>query len=166
MLVTSVLDREEMSDLQLSTLYRQRWGIEVFYRSLKQTFGRGKLRSQSPDHAVSELQWSLIALAGVPLIGVEALRDAHCYRRQLSTAQSLQHVRQTFWPAPTASTEAAAPLCKRLLTAVPDRYPRRRKTRRPYPRKKQTKPIGIAQITPATYDQQLAATPYLQSLSL
>lgn len=166
MLVTSLLDLERLSDAQLGTLYRQRWGIEVFYRSLKQTFGRGKLRSTSPDHAVSELQWSLVALTGVQLVGVDALRNARHYRQQLSTAQALKILRQTLWPDRASGDELVTPLSKRLAAAGQDGYRRRRKTRRPYPQKKRTKPIGIANLTRATHEQQLAATPYLASLPL
>jgi hypothetical protein len=162
LLVTSLRDEQTLTSSQLAELYRQRWGIEVFHRSLKQTFGRGKLRSTSPDHAVSELAWSLVALAGVQLVAVEVLRDARRYRQRSSTAQALREVRRTFWPAGVAGE--LPPLRARLLTAVHDRYRRGRKTRRRYPQKKRGKPTGIAQITPATRAQQLAATPYLVAL--
>jgi hypothetical protein len=36
-------------------LYRLRWGIELQFRALKQTFGRRKLRSKRPDRALVEL---------------------------------------------------------------------------------------------------------------
>jgi hypothetical protein len=162
LLVTSLLDEQTLANSQLAELYRQRWGIEVFHRSLKQTFGRGKLRSTSPDHAVSELSWSLVALAGVQLVAVESLRDARRYRQRSSTAQALREVRRTFWP--DGASAALTPLGERLLTAVQDRYHRGRKTRRRYPQKKRGKRTGIAQITPATRAQQLDATPYLASV--
>src|SRR5262249_48723178 len=43
-LVTSVLDAEALPDPQVIALYRLRWGVELFYRQFKQTFGRRKLR--------------------------------------------------------------------------------------------------------------------------
>ncbi len=134
----------------------------MFYRSLKQTFGRGKLRSTSPDHAVSEPSWSLVALAGVKLLAVETLRDARRYRQRSSMAQALREVRRTFWPDRDAG--AISPLRERLLAAVHDTYHRRRKKRRRYPQKKRGERTGIAEITPGTRDQQLAATPYLASI--
>jgi hypothetical protein len=162
LLVTSLRDEQTLSNSQLAELYRQRWGVEVFHRSLKQTFGRGKLRSTSPDHAVSELSWSLVALAGVQLVAAQTLRDARRYRQRSGTAQALREVRRTFWP--DGVTGVLPPLRVRLLAAVHDHYHRRRKTRRRYPQKKRGKRTGIAEITPATPDQQLAATPYLASL--
>ena len=58
-LVASVRNRRRLSDQQVADVYRRRWGIEVFYRHGKQTFERRKLRSQNPDNAMVELDWSL-----------------------------------------------------------------------------------------------------------
>lgn len=52
----------ELTNTQLAELYRRRWGIEVHYRTLKCTFGRGKLRSYNSQNAASELTWSIIGL--------------------------------------------------------------------------------------------------------
>ena len=38
-LVTSVLAKSALSDRQIAQVYSARWGIELFYRNLKQTFG-------------------------------------------------------------------------------------------------------------------------------
>lgn len=61
-LVTSILDRRRLSDRDVAMIYRQRWGIELFFRHFKQTYHRGKLRSHKADHAACELQWSLLGL--------------------------------------------------------------------------------------------------------
>ena len=61
-LVTNVLSEKELTDGQASTIYRQRWGVELQFRSFKQTFGRSKLRSRTPDCAEIELHWSLLGL--------------------------------------------------------------------------------------------------------
>ena len=60
--MTSVLDRRRLSDRDVAMIYRQRWGIELFFRHFKQTYRRGKLRSHKADHADCELQWSLLGL--------------------------------------------------------------------------------------------------------
>lgn len=49
-LVTSVL-RSALTDAQVVEIYRRRWGIELCFRHLKQTFQRRKLRSASAAHA-------------------------------------------------------------------------------------------------------------------
>ena len=61
-LVTSVRDSRRLSDRQVIDIYRQRWGIELFFRHFKQTFGRSKLRSHKAEHAECELHWSLLGL--------------------------------------------------------------------------------------------------------
>jgi len=75
-LVTSVLEERRLSDRQLLEIYRERWGIEVFYRHLKQTFARRKLKSTSAPHARVELEWALIGLWAMALYAeVQLARD-------------------------------------------------------------------------------------------
>ncbi|HYD83840.1 MAG TPA: transposase, partial [Opitutus sp.] len=51
-LLTSVLDARRLSLANARELYRQRWGVELQFRTLKQTFGRSKLRSRTADRAL------------------------------------------------------------------------------------------------------------------
>ena len=50
-LVTNVLSKTRLSDKQIVEIYKARWGIELFFRTFKQTFGRRKLRSHSAENA-------------------------------------------------------------------------------------------------------------------
>ena len=50
-LVTNVLDPKELSNAEAVRLCRLRWGIELQFRTVKQTFSRQKLRSRTPDRA-------------------------------------------------------------------------------------------------------------------
>ncbi len=54
-LVTNVLNQKRLSDAQATRLYQLRWGVEVQFRRLKQTFGRRKVRSKTPERAKVEL---------------------------------------------------------------------------------------------------------------
>lgn len=54
-LVTNVLNQRELSTAALKRLYPLRWGVELQFRTVKQTFGRSKLRSRNSDHALAEL---------------------------------------------------------------------------------------------------------------
>ncbi len=69
-LVTSVLSRRELSDSMFKRLYPLRWGVELQFRALKQTFGLGTLRSRSSDYALAELDWSIVALTMVQLLAI------------------------------------------------------------------------------------------------
>jgi hypothetical protein len=89
-LLTS-LKASEMSDRQISELYARRWGVELFYRALKQTFGRVKLRSHRADHAMCELNWSLTGLWAVQLY---TLTNTEIEPGRLSLAAVLRTIAQ------------------------------------------------------------------------
>ena len=74
--MTSVLNKQGLSDKQAIEIYRYRWGIELFFRTFKQTFGRTKVRSHSANNAKRELDWSLVALWSICLLGQRELLRA------------------------------------------------------------------------------------------
>jgi len=41
----------------VAELYRMRWGIEVMYRTFKRTLEHHKLRSDTAERAMIELDW-------------------------------------------------------------------------------------------------------------
>ena len=49
--VTNVLSERKRTVAQAKKLDQARWGVEAQFRSLKQTFGRGKSHSRTPDRA-------------------------------------------------------------------------------------------------------------------
>jgi hypothetical protein len=49
-----------------------RWGVEVFYRSLKQKLQRRKMLSASPARARVELHWAVLGLWLAGLLAVDA----------------------------------------------------------------------------------------------
>jgi hypothetical protein len=147
-LVTSILSSREMSDRNVAAVYRLRWGIEVYYRSFKQTFERRKLCSYKAEHAAVELDWSMAGLWAA------CLYAQHCGRmppRQLSVASVLRAFRRTIRHA--VPPEPGVTLPQLLRSAVLDNYKRKNKTSRGYPRKKQEKPAGPPQIITATAKQ-------------
>ena len=66
---------------QASEIYRRRWGIEVQFRSFKQTFQRSKLRSRSPECAEIELHWSLAWALDDPTTGHQGANTTGRSRR-------------------------------------------------------------------------------------
>ena len=71
--VSDVLSEEGLSFEQASILYRLRWGIEVFYRSLKQTLRHRKMRSGAPAQAQRELAWAMMGLWVLSLATAQAI---------------------------------------------------------------------------------------------
>jgi hypothetical protein len=72
-LLTHVLDPGRLSKRTAGEIYRRRWGVELFYRTLKRTFGYVKLRSKAGRRARLELEWGLIAMMITTMIGIDAL---------------------------------------------------------------------------------------------
>jgi hypothetical protein len=70
-LVTN-LPAESLTPRQAAVLYGMRWGVEVFYRSLKQTLEHRTMRSRAPAQAQAELAWSLV---GLLLMGLMSVRE-------------------------------------------------------------------------------------------
>ena len=66
------LGAESLTDRQAGVLYGMRWGIEVFYRSLKQTLEHRVMRSRAPAQAQAELAWSVV---GLQLMGLMSVRE-------------------------------------------------------------------------------------------
>ena len=134
-LVTNVLDEKLLPYQQAGEIFRRRWGIEVQFRSLKQTFGRTKLRSRTPDCANIELHWSLIALWMIQLLARKEQAKAREPEHSTSIAPVLRIVRQMM------QSEAIVPnrnnsFAKQLAQAVTDTYTRKSKKKsRNYPRR-------------------------------
>lgn len=130
-LVTSVLNDKELSLEQAARLYRLRWGIELQFRTLKQTFGRSKLRSRTAQHALVELDWSLLGLWLIQLLAVkEQIKIARAPDRS-SVALALAVVRDAMRCGNEAVSDPRA-LARRLAEAVKDEYQRLRSKRARY----------------------------------
>ena len=148
------LAQSRLSDRQVATIYGARWGIAVFFRTFKPTFGCRKLRSRSAQNAQLELDWSLIGLWGVCLLGTRELSASGHEPVRLSPAAAIHAFQRTlreYRVRPETPTET---LWAQLRRARLDDYQRRSsKTSRAYPRKKQRTPIGIPHVTRATPHQ-------------
>jgi hypothetical protein len=161
-LVTN-LSKSRLSDRQVATIYGARWGVEVFFRTFKQTFGCRKLRSRSARNAQLELEWSLVALWSVCLLGTRELHLSGQAPGRLSPAAALHACQCTLREYRVRPDTLAETLWAQLRRARLDDYQRRSsKTSRAYPRKKHRTPIGIPRITLAT-DLQIAQAAALQN---
>jgi IS4 transposase len=163
MYLVTTLSESEMSDEELESVYRQRWSIEVFFRTFKQTFEKRTMKSRHPDHAVVELEWSLISLWVMCLYGKESLLQADELPSLLSPAKVVRAFQsaERSYGLPLRGVKDL--LSSKLRLAVKDTYVRRgAKTNRDYPRKSQKKPMGEPKIIRATKEQRQKA---LQALN-
>lgn len=153
-LVTNELDEKRLSDRQASTIFRRRWGIEVQFRSLKQTFGRTKLRSHSPDCATIELHWSLIGLTMIQLLAHKEQVTARQPAERTSIAAILRIVRQIMQRSKEVPAHRDR-LAKQLAQAVTDTYQRKStKKSRNFPRRKEEPATGKPIVKNANKQQR------------
>ena len=160
-LVTSVLSSAQMTDSQLSKIYARRWGVELYYRHLKQTFDLRKLRSRTAAHVVLELDWALVGLWCVCWL---AQSEGDIKPRQLSVAKALRAVRRTMREY-KSDADPGEDLFTSWANARIDNYQRTCKSSRDYPRKKRKRQLnGVPSIKTATYSQRRRAKAIKQQL--
>lgn len=156
-LVTNILDTDELSAPQASQIYRRRWGIELQFRSLKQTYGRAKLRARTPEIAEIEMHWSLLGLTMLQLLAVKEQTRSGEPATKTSIASVLRILR-SMMAAPSETRASSESLRKRLQNATTDSYTRHgKKKSRNYPRRKQEPSAGPPIILKATAKQRHAA---------
>jgi len=136
-LVTSVLSHGRLSDAQVGQLYRERWGVEVFFRDFKETLGKRKLLSRTPEHARLELHWSLLGLL-LLLFNARLHQQIDPDPGKTSTSGVLRVLRRSLRGLYPTFTQ----LLTALRNAVVDSYVRKRKSRRTYPQRKAYTPPG------------------------
>lgn len=152
-LITSVVDNKKLSDAQVLLIYKKRWGIELFYRHLKQTFGKRKLRSAAPAQAYVEMHWSLLGLCCMGAYSINKLKQGGHDPSRMSFAKVIRAFRRMLRDYIHPQLKGCT-LDSLLRDAIKDDYKRGDKTSREYPRKKKEKPPGKPKITVATKEQR------------
>lgn len=148
-LVTNVLDKQRLSDEDAQAIYRSRWGIEVYFRHLKQTMNFTQLQSRTPDNAQSEQGWKVISFWMLQRMVVGHQIAGKQDPRRFSAAKARRHIRDVLQRVQTGQRGKSF---KRLcLEMQVDSYTRSGpKCTRPYPRKKNDKPPKPPKIKLAT----------------
>lgn len=151
-LITSVQNPKTLSDQAILDLYRKRWGVELFYRTLKQTFDRRKLRSKSSLNAAVELEWSLVGLWGLGLSAAVEMVKIQVPLSRISMANVLQSFRRLMrdYRHPVVRGQTLRAMLRESLI---DTYERKSKASRDYPRRKKEQPAGSPKIIEATSQQ-------------
>lgn len=157
-LLTNVFDTERMSTETAETLYRMRWGVEVFFRSFKQTLDQHKLRSAAPDQARWELHWAMMAYLLLGFMTVDGIVRRGGTALSMSVAKALRTVRQAMHTLAERRWRHRGDLRVQLAEARKDTYVRSSsKKARNWPYKKREKPPGLPKIRAATLAESHAA---------
>jgi hypothetical protein len=147
-LVTNEL---EMTEELAIELYKARWGIEVFFRTVKQTCRRSKLCCGQPGNVLTELNWTLLGIWIALFHGKEVLASEGLPPRRLSPVKVM---RAFALVSQCIQLRAAnSPLLSELLrdAVIVDESKRTTsKQSRDYPRKKKHHNCGPPIIIKAT----------------
>lgn len=143
------LSAEQLSKKQAAILYEMRWGVELFYRSMKQTLSHRKMLSHAPKQARAELSWTLVGLQLLGLLSVDQIIRRRKDPLSWSMAASLRVVRLAMEDRkPHESCRGG--FLGALSRAVKDDYKRSsEKKARNWPHKKREKPPGAPQLRKA-----------------
>jgi hypothetical protein len=155
-LVTNILSTKALTDRQAAKLYRLRWGVELQFRAYKQTFGRSKLRSRTPQRALVELDWSLLGLWMIQLFAVKEQLAIASPPACSSVALAVSVIQEAMhaWPDEVCNPRV---LRLRLSAAVKDEYHRTTSKRARYrPHFKDVPSAGKPKIVRATALQRKA----------
>jgi hypothetical protein len=158
-LVTNERDETVLTQSSAAILYSMRWGVEIFFRSCKQTLEKRTMRSRTAESARCELTWVMF---GIWLLGLMSVAGMIAQGRdplRWSVARARQRVRQALRRAgPVRSRNRRPTLLEELAEAWQDDYVRRgSKKARHWPQKKKEKPPGAPKIKVATSQQRKSA---------
>ena len=148
-LLTNELDETRLSDKTMREIYSARWGIELYYRMFKQTWGFACLASRTPQTALNEQRWRIVSLWVVQHMVARQLHAVGKDPRRFSGAQARQTIRDFLQDLQQGNS--GKPLRHRLQLARTDDYRRTGpKTTRAWPRKKNDQPPQPPKTRPAT----------------
>jgi len=141
-LLTNELD---LTDQQLADLYARRWGVEVFFRTVKQSYERSKLLSRTPENAKQELRWTLLGIWMAMTEGSKQIPES----RRLSPVRVLRTICDLVSKVAQYSG-LKVNLCGALSECVIAEESSRssNKNSNDYPRKKRKRQTGEPTITP------------------
>jgi hypothetical protein len=149
-LLTSVLENSQLDCHQIKKLYQRRWGVELEFRALKQTFQRRTLRSRKSERALVEMEWSLFGMTVIELFALKQQLQARAAKpHKLSFAKSLRAIRVSLSHL-NDRPDHIRDLATLLAEAMIDKYERKAaKTGRYRPNKKDKPSCGAPKVSRA-----------------
>lgn len=148
-LLTNEFDEQQLSDEAVQAIYKARWGVEVYYRTFKQTWGFAKLLSRTPERALNEQRWRFFSLWTLQFLIARSLQASGESPRRFSGAQARRLIREFLQDLQQG--DAGTPFWERLSQARTDPYQRNGpKQTRDWPRTKHETPPQPPKLRPAT----------------
>jgi hypothetical protein len=151
-LVTNDLD---MTLEQASDLFRQRWNVEVFFRTVKQSCKKAKLCCGTPANVLTEMNWTLIGIWAALYAGSHVLQSNGCASNRMSPIKVVRAF-QSAVAAICFSATKATPLSELLANATRHDESSRTtsKKSRNYPRKRKKPRAGKPKLKAPSKEQK------------
>ena len=144
------LGAESLTPWQAGVLYEMRWGVEVFYRSLKETLDHRVLLSHGSEQAKAELGWAMVGLQLMGLMSVREMIARDVDPLEWSVAGTQELIQKTM-KGEFRRRISEGGWKKRLASQTKDRYFRlHAKAPNEWPRRKESRPPRPPKITVAT----------------
>lgn len=172
-MLTSIVDRAKLTKKQIVRFYKMRWGIEVGFRGLKETFEKRKLRCRNSDRLMSELDWAIRSMAIAELFAtrqqVQATsrqRSKHKYTpKDRSLAQTMRVLRKCLRHL-NRQYDHDEGLLFELSGARVQRYKNRTDKRARYrPKNPHKKPLGDPEVNSMTKKERDKFRIYTQNVA-
>ena len=169
-MLTSVLDRRQLTNKQIIRFYKMRWGIEVEFRGLKQTIDKHTLRCRNSDRLLVELDWSIRAMAVAELLALreqlsakEGAADDGSDPIDRSLAKTMRALR-TCMRSLDKRPRAQDGLRHQLSQALVQRYENHTDKRSRYrPKNPDKKPLGDPEVRKMTTEEREKLREFKQS---
>jgi hypothetical protein len=149
----------DLTDRQIEELYRARWGVEVFFRTVKQNCGKAKLLCRTPGNIRSELNWTLLGIWGSLFVAKLDFKEQQQPLCHLSPTQVLDALAEALMQTAFGHPSDDDLQLHTCLKADESRRTTSKRSRT-YPRKKKPKRCGAPIVTQATPAQIAAAKIY------
>lgn len=152
-LVANERDEAALPRKRAGGLYEMRRGVEVFFRSCKQTLQRRRMLSRTPEAARCELTWAVLGVWLLGVMSVAGIIAGGGDPLRWSAARARQRVRRAMRRVGKARRRGPS-LRELLARATQDDYRRPgSKKARDWPHKKEERPPGEPKIEVATPEQ-------------
>jgi hypothetical protein len=163
-LVTDVHDPQQLSAASAAEFYRRRWGLEVAYRTIKQTLDRAVWLSRTPQTVLAEHVATLLGVWALQTLSFQQLSREKQDPRRWSPAQARDATRRVMRLALDRAWKPQRPWLTQLGQAVRDPYVRRRSKRaRDWPHKKRDPPTQPPNLQRLTKTQRRRGEQLLQN---
>lgn len=147
---------------QASALYRERWRVEVFFRTVKQSCQRSKLCCGTPKNVIIEMNWTLIGIWAALYTGNRALSENGHKIECMSPVKVIRAFYLSVTAVALCSGNARC-LSGTLADAIRHDESKRKSSKksRNYPRKKKPQPAGKPKLVSSSKDQKRRAEQFL-----